>query len=143
MSRNVLIAVVVVLLLVVGGWYVMRPTYTTPTEAPTSSASAIPTASSAAAMSDVKEIKVTATDFVFTPASLSVKKGDKVKMVLQNDGKYPHNLIIDELGVASKTIKAGESDSVEVTVSKTGTFAMYCSVDAHRQKGMEGKFLAQ
>lgn len=147
MSRNVLIAVVV-LALVAGGWYLMRPkttmtpSYTQPTETPVGTQSATPTATEGAMMTDVTEIKVSGSEFKFTPDTLSVKKGDKVKIVFQNDGKFPHDLKIDELGVTTKVINPGQSDSVEFTVGKSGTFTMYCSVDAHRQKGMEGTVTA-
>lgn len=144
MSKNALVAIVVVLLLVAGGWYLMRPktstdspTLTVPTQSP-ATGSAVPQASEGAMTNEVKEIKVSGTDYAFSPTSLSVKKGEKVKIVFQNDGKFPHNLVIDELKVTTKTINAGQTDTVEFIADKAGSYSMYCSVDAHRQKGMEG-----
>lgn len=149
MSKNVLVAIAVVLLLVVGGWYLIRPktstdssTLTVPTQAPATE-SAVPQASEGAMTNEVKEIKVSGTDYAFSPASLSVKKGEKVKIVFQNDGKFPHNLVIDELKVTTKTINVGQTDTVEFTADKAGSYSMYCSVDAHRQKGMEGTVSVQ
>jgi uncharacterized cupredoxin-like copper-binding protein len=46
--------------------------------------------------------------------------------------------MIDELGVASKTINSGESDTIEFTAGATGTFSFYCGVENHRDQGMEG-----
>ena len=150
MPKNTLAAVIVILLLVVAGWYFMRPkasnitnTYSTQTETPQATTSTTPSASEGAAMMEAKEVKVSATDYAFSPSTLSVKKGQKVKIILQNDGKFPHNLLIDELSVATKIINAGQTDTVEFTASKTGSFSMYCSVDSHRQKGMEGTVSVQ
>lgn len=94
-------------------------------------------------MSEVRQIKVSGGDFSFTPSTLSVKSGEKVRIIFQNRGKFPHNLTIDKLGVATKTISPGQTDSLELTADQTGSFVMYCSVDAHRQKGMEGTVQVQ
>ena len=148
MSKNTLIAVFVVILLVGVGWYLMRPktssapVTTQPSAAPAETPSESPSASEGATMK-VSEITVSGTDYAFTPAKLSVKKGDKIKLVFQNNGKYPHNLVIDELKVTTKTINAGQTDTVEFTVDQAGSYSMYCSVDSHRQKGMEGTVSVQ
>lgn len=143
MSRNLVLIAVVVLLLVVGGWFLMRPKQTvTPapsgTESMTATESASPEATSGGSMMQSKEVNVSATDFAFSPKVLSVKTGDKVKIVFKNNGKFPHDLKIDDLGVATKVTPAGQSDTIEFTATKTGIFTMYCSVGDHRQKGMEG-----
>jgi nitrosocyanin len=143
MSRNLVVTVVVVLLLVVAGWFLMRPkvqSTTNPvvqTETPQSTTSSAES-TAGAMMAEAKEVKVVATDFAFSPKTISVKQGEKVKITLTNSGKYPHNLKIDELGMMTKIIKSGETDTVELTASKSGTFSMYCSVGDHRQRGMEG-----
>lgn len=142
MSRNLVVTIAVVLLLVVGGWFLMRPsqqatapmTQETPTTTPTASSEA----TSAASMGEIKEVTISGAEFAFTPKTLSVKMGEKVKLTFKNDGKYPHDLKIDELGVATKVIGVGQSEVVEFTASKSGTFAMYCSVGNHRKQGMEG-----
>lgn len=144
MSKNTVTIVIVVLFLILVGWYLMRPKSLVvpnpavlPTQTPVATTSAVPSASEGAMMKK-NQITVSGTDFAFTPAKLSVKMGDKVKIVFQNNGKLPHNLMIDELKVATKTINAGQTDTVEFSVNQTGSFTMYCSVDAHRQKGMVG-----
>ncbi len=85
-----------------------------------------------------KEFTVESSEFKFSPATLSVKKGDKVKITFKNTGAAPHNFIIDELGVSTQVLGTGQSEVVEFTADKTGAFAFYCSVDSHRAKGMEG-----
>ena len=87
----------------------------------------------------VNEFTIEGSEFKFSPSTISVSKGDKVKITFKNTGTVVHNLVIDGLGVSTKTIPNGQTDTVEFTADKTGTFEFYCSVDAHRQKGMEGK----
>lgn len=141
MSKNVVLITVVVLVVAVGGWYLTRPKAVVtpldtalPIESPASE-SASPQATDSAVMT---EIKVSASEFAFSPETLSVKKGEKVKITFQNNGKYPHDLKIDELGVTTKVTSAGQTDTVEFTASKSGNFTMYCSVGNHREQGMEG-----
>ncbi len=148
MSKNTLIAAVVILLLVGAGWYLMRPkasstpVVTEPSATPLETATSAPSASEGA-MVKATEITVLGTDYAFTPAKLSIKKGDKVKLVFQNNGKFPHNLVIDDLKVQTKTINAGQTDTVEFTADKSGSYTMYCSVDSHQQKGMVGTVSVQ
>lgn len=149
MSKNTIITVVAVLFLVGVGWYLMRPktssapSETQPSVVPSETPSSAPSASEGATVTKVNEITISATDYAFTPAKLSIKTGDKVKLVFQNNGKFPHNLVIDELKVTTKTINAGQTDTIEFTADKAGSYNMYCSVDSHRQKGMEGTVSVQ
>jgi nitrosocyanin len=85
-----------------------------------------------------KEVTVSGNEYSFMPSSLNLKKGETVKLTLKNTGALPHDLVIDELGVATKTIKSGDSDTVTFTADKAGNFKFYCSIGNHRAKGMEG-----
>lgn len=85
----------------------------------------------------VKTFTVTGSNFSFNPKTLSVNKGDKVKIIFKNaDGT--HDLRIDEFNVATPKIKGGEEATVEFTASKAGSFEYYCSVGSHRAMGMWG-----
>jgi len=87
---------------------------------------------------------VTGGSFYYTPNEITVKQGDKVKIIFTNAGGM-HNLTLDAFNVATKTIKTGESDTIEFTADKKGTFEFYCSVGNgyHRQKGQIGVILVQ
>src|SRR3989338_9044207 len=61
----------------------------------------------------ITEIEVSADEYSYSPSFLSVKKGDKVRIVFTNKGNLPHNLVIDELGISTKTIVSGKSDTIE------------------------------
>ncbi|OGM27989.1 hypothetical protein A3D00_04575 [Candidatus Woesebacteria bacterium RIFCSPHIGHO2_02_FULL_38_9] len=86
-----------------------------------------------------KEVIVEGNEFKFSPFSLSFKEGDLVKLTFKNTGTKPHDLVIDELGVATKAVSPGESDIIEFTASKAGNFSFYCNIGTHRSLGMEGK----
>jgi plastocyanin len=75
--------------------------------------------------------------FYFTPNMIKVKKGDKVKITFVNDGGT-HNFILDEFNVKTKTTNSGETDTMEFTADKAGTFEYYCGVGQHRKMGQKG-----
>ncbi len=140
-------ALVVVLIVFVLGavWYVGMKKgsgYVSPPEAvvvPTSEPSVPPAATSGA----VKTFTVSGNEFAFSPDTLNVNKGDTVNITFTNTGKSPHNFVIAELNVRSKTILSGESDTVAFTVDKTGAFSYVCSVPTHEDKGMVGTLTVQ
>lgn len=147
MNRNTTLVLIVILVILGLGWWMMSKSQRTATPQPqvtsepvVSKTPAPESTTSAGMMEKLREIKVSGTDFAFTPDSITVKKGEKVKIVFQNDGKSPHDLRIDELELATKVTNPGQTDTVELTADEGGSFTMYCSVDAHRQKGMEGTF---
>lgn len=91
-----------------------------------------------AAITEIKEITVTGTEFVFFPSAITVKEGQKVKINFQNQGAMVHNLVIEELGIATKTVGSGETDAIEFTAPATGTYKFFCSLPGHQPAGMEG-----
>jgi plastocyanin len=79
---------------------------------------------------------------MFDPATITVNKGDKVKITFKNSGGM-HDWKIDELSIATKKIKTGEEEVLEFTADKVGTFEYYCSVGDHRAKGMKGTLVVK
>lgn len=141
MKNNVL--VVVVLVALAGGvmWYMNKPASAPAAEQTVPESNSVMTASGTAGAvgaDDVKEIVVDGSEFKFAPATITLKKGEKVRLVLKNVGKMPHDFVVDELNVKTKIIKGGEEDVVEFTPDTAGTFEFYCSVGSHRAMGMKG-----
>ena len=85
----------------------------------------------------VKELTVTGSNFAFAPKTLTVNKGDTVKITFVNSGGF-HDLKIDEFNVATQKINGGAQEVVTFVADKAGTFEYYCSVGTHRQMGMVG-----
>jgi len=91
---------------------------------------------------DAKEIVVQASNYKFSPTTITVKQGEKTRIVLKNsDGM--HDFKVDELNIATAVIQGGQEDFVEFTADKPGQYEFYCSVGNHRQMGMKGKLIVQ
>ncbi len=82
-------------------------------------------------------IVISGSNFKFEPNIISAKVGDKVVVEFINIDGF-HDFRIDEFNVATEMLETDESETVEFTVDKTGTFEFYCSVGEHRQMGMVG-----
>ena len=89
-----------------------------------------------------KEFTVTGSNFAFAPATLSVKKGDTVKITFVNSGGT-HDLKIDEFNAATAKIGAGKQATITFIADKAGSFEYYCSVGSHRAMGMKGTLTVQ
>lgn len=86
--------------------------------------------------SQVKEFKVKAFRFGYTPDEITVNKGDKIRIVINNSDTR-HGMRIPELGVSG-------NDSVEFVADKQGEFTWYCNSmcgSGHMQ--MRGKLIVK
>ncbi len=100
--------------------------------------SAAPSNAMAAESSTAKVITMDAGSFYYSVKTITVKKGEKVKIIMTSRDMM-HDLNIDELGVKLPITKSGETNSIEFTAGKVGTFEYYCSVGQHRKQGQVGK----
>jgi len=73
-----------------------------------------------------RRIEVTAQRFQFTPAEITLKKGEPVVLVLRSMDTT-HGLQVRELGLETK-IHKGRPTELAFTPDKTGTFVGHCSV---------------
>lgn len=74
----------------------------------------------------------------FDKPTLSGKAG-KVAIAFTNDSPVAHNVTIEQAGrdvAGSKTVVKGSA--VAAADLKPGRYVFYCSVDGHRQAGMQG-----
>ena len=88
------------------------------------------------AQTQVKVINVQAQRFEFSPNTIILKKGEPVKLVIDNTDTT-HGIAIPDLGVSG-------IDSVEFTPDKTGTFSFRCPTmcgEGHRS--MTGTIVVQ
>lgn len=94
---------------------------------------------------------------LFTPDTLSVRRGEQVKFVLRNVGKVEHEFVVDSSdGIAehraemAKNPGAPHGDANEIYVdpkksgelvwkfTKAGTFEFACMLPGHYEAGMKG-----
>lgn len=74
-------------------------------------------------------------DNAFKPAQLTVPAGQKVTVVLKNDGATLHNFSIDAVGV-SQDVEAGKKATITFTPTSAGSLQFYCKY--HQALGMTG-----
>jgi plastocyanin len=133
-------AIILILVVIVGGYLLLRSGYRAPTPTPTTMSPTAPKEEVTPNLeTSVKEITVVGTEFSFNPSSITLSAGERVKIIFKNQGKAPHNLVIQGLGIGTRTIFGGQTDTIEFTASSSGTYTFYCSVPGHRSAGMEGK----
>lgn len=156
MNRNVMIGGISALVLIIAaGWYMMgqsSPDSSTPvvsddtnmlpTDTPSGINEGSPSGSADQTMGAVKEFTVTGSGFKFNPATLTVNKGDMVKITFVNSGGS-HDFTLDEFDVQTKTLNTGQQETVEFMADTAGSFEYYCSVANHRSMGMKGTLIVQ
>jgi nitrosocyanin len=135
MNKNLLIGLGVLLAVaVVGFFFLSGKSY----KAPQVVNQTVTTTTTPVDTAGARQINVSAAEFAYNPSTITVKKGEKVAIVFKNDGNFPHNLTIEDLGLATKTIGSGESDTLVFTADKVGSFTFSCTVDSHKDKGLIG-----
>jgi plastocyanin len=78
-----------------------------------------------------KDFSIALSRSSFSPATYT--------FTIENKGQSPHDLVIKGPGVqtrASPIVESGQSGKLTVTL-KTGSYELWCSVDRHKQKGMD------
>jgi cytochrome c oxidase subunit 2 len=88
------------------------------------------------ASASVKEFTLNATRFQYSPETITVSKGDRVRIRINNIDAL-HGIRIPEFGV-------GDKEKVEFIADKTGEFDFYCTVfcgSGHNE--MKGKLVVQ
>jgi cytochrome c oxidase subunit 2 len=83
---------------------------------------------------NIREIKIDAKRFNFSPDVIELKKGETVKLSI-NNLDTTHGIVIPDLGVSGNT-------RVEFTPDKTGTFSFYCgNYCGNDHHGMSGSIV--
>lgn len=73
-----------------------------------------------------REIKITARKFQFEPKTISVRKGEHVKLVVTSED-VDHGIAIREFGV-DEEVKAKKTKVIDLTPEREGRFQFVCSV---------------
>ncbi len=74
-----------------------------------------------------REVVITAKRFSFTPDTVKVKQGEKIRLKLTSEDVV-HGFSILELGV-NETIEPGKETVVEFTADRKGSFRYFCSIE--------------
>lgn len=135
MNKTILI-LVVAMLAVIGGYFILQGNSQQSPEEKTSSPEEGVTIIS-------REFVVEGKEYSFSPSSVSVNAGERVRVTFKNTGGAVHNFVIQDLGVGTRTISPGQTDTVEFTAPSSGTYTFICSVPGHAIGGMLGDLLVK
>ncbi len=84
----------------------------------------------------IREISVRAFSFGYEPSIINVKKGESVRIVIDNTD-FPH-------GINIPSLKVKGIDQVELTINQEGEFPWYCAAYCGEGHGrMSGKIIVQ
>ena len=105
-------------------------------------------------------LTVRAFEWGFEPEVIVLRRGEEVRIVLDNDGEILHNLKIDGLEAeliesrSSGPLKGddgqlfagadnGQQGMLIFVPQQSGEFTYYCTLEGHRQRGMEGTLIVE
>ena len=85
-------------------------------------------------------IAISEQEYSLTPSMASLSKPGTYEFKVTNNGQLTHAFEIEGNGVEEKTgnLEPGSSKTLRVTLSKAGSYELYCPVDGHKGQGMEG-----
>jgi plastocyanin len=105
------------------------PTGSSPT-AGASTATGSPPAAGTAVTATETEYMIALSTTTFTAGTYTV--------TVHNQGKQPHNLNVKGPGIAGQTSPTVSPGSAQLTVTmQTGSYELWCSVDGHKDLGMD------
>jgi uncharacterized cupredoxin-like copper-binding protein len=110
-----------------------------------------------------RTVKLGMTDaFRFTPADVTVKRGDTVKFIVHNDGKVLHEMVLgtaeeikEHAGLMKKFpemehadanmahVKPGAKGEIVWQFTKPGEYQFACLIPGHYEAGMIGKVVVK
>jgi len=112
----------------------------TGSEAAASHAAASARGTATPAADGVQEVVIDTTDaFRFAPATIAARVG-RLRIVLVDDGNYPHNISFPSLHKTSATVSGTPSEQKKVftvTFDQPGTYDFVCTY--HSSAGMKGR----
>jgi cytochrome c oxidase subunit 2 len=91
---------------------------------------------------DFHEITMTAKSSEFDPAVITVKKGEKVRLIITAIDR-DHGFELDAFDI-NQVLKKGDPTIIEFTANKVGRFEFKCSVNCgHGHGKMKGKLVVE
>ena len=98
--------------------------------------------------SDIVKVTVEGKAYSFTPSTITVSEGDKVRLTFKNTGSVSHDFVIDELDVNTGLVSPGSSITVEFDAPRDDlnvvlSYEFYCSVPGHKEAGMKGTLVVE
>lgn len=74
----------------------------------------------------MKTFAITARNWVFEPSTITVKKGDLVRLQIKSVD-VDHGFALTAFNI-NRQLKPGKTETIEFTADKAGSFSFFCSV---------------
>jgi len=74
-----------------------------------------------------REIKITARNFQFDPARVTVKQGETVRFVIANQDPIPHDLVSRAARIGNTLLPPNATQSIVWVASAPGTYSALCT----------------
>lgn len=91
---------------------------------------------------DALELEIVMSEFAYSEQLIDVPAKRPLRILLKNDGKVDHDLVVDALRVRS-LLRSNESAVIDVKPVPVGVYEVYCSIPTHRELGMVAILRAQ
>ena len=88
----------------------------------------------------LQTIQISEKEYSLSPGTVTVSKTGTYEFKVTNNGTIAHALEVEGNGVEEKIgdVQPGASATLRVTLTKDGSYEMYCPIDGHRSEGMQG-----
>ena len=88
----------------------------------------------------VRTIRIVEKEYSLSPGSVSISKPGLYVIQGVNQGTISHGIAIEGNGIDTdgSIVSPGGTSTVRVTISKPGSYELYCPVGNHKEMGMEG-----
>src|SRR6266540_6537914 len=90
-------------------------------------------------------IQISEKEYSLTPGTVIVSKTGTYAFRVTNNGKIAHALEVEGHGVEEEKtgdIEPGTAATLRVTLTKDGSYELYCPIDGHRSQGMKSTLIA-
>jgi uncharacterized cupredoxin-like copper-binding protein len=109
---------------------------------PAAEPEASPAAETVASGGGATEVDLKTVDLEFEPSEFTIAANTDVTITITNDGALEHDFAVDDLGVQSDLLAAGDTTTVTINAAP-GTYEFHCTVPGHAQAGMVGTVTVQ
>lgn len=94
----------------------------------------------------VQAVRLTLREWAVEPREIIVQPG-RMRFVVRNAGRRQHRFGVlgpgqtSAVNITSDNIAAGGTLTVDVDLARQGTYLIYCDIEGHRDRGMEGRLI--
>ncbi len=85
-----------------------------------------------------RQIAITASDFRFSPAELTLRTGEWVVVTFTNDDPVVHDWTVEGIANVDVPARPGQTAKLRFVIDTPGTYPILCMIPGHAEAGMVG-----